>query len=349
METEKQFSSNFQKSKSFKNVIIILIGIIILTGVIGIFYWQKKETKPSSHLTPTPQTSSSPTKIPATPSITVLYPNGGETLQERDRCPIKWKAVDLPDSAKVNIDLFMPDTKDSMLIASNIPANQEVYWWKVTNSENWGKACLAKGTKVLMEYNLYKSIENIKKGDYVISYNFQKNEINTSKVLEVIRRKDPLVIINQKLRISPDQFIYTKQGFKQARDIRVGDYLFSNKGKFVKVYSIKYKTDRKTDTFDLVLKGSQNFFAENYLVHSVIKEEKEESNNKISFFEGVFDKFMELLFSIKKARGVENDYMPGSWVVGPYKIRITVIGMEKLSVYDESDGTFKIALSHSPQ
>ena len=48
MEIEKQFFSNSQKSKLFRKVIIILIGVIILAGVAtGIFYWQRKETKPS--------------------------------------------------------------------------------------------------------------------------------------------------------------------------------------------------------------------------------------------------------------------------------------------------------------
>ena len=65
METEKQFFSNSQKSKLFRNVIIILIGIVILTGAIGIFYWQKKETKTSPQLTPVTPTSPLPAKIPA--------------------------------------------------------------------------------------------------------------------------------------------------------------------------------------------------------------------------------------------------------------------------------------------
>ena len=69
METEKQFFSNSQKSKLFRNVIIILIGVVILAGVIGIFYWQKKETKPSPQLTPVTPTSPPPTEIPAEPSI----------------------------------------------------------------------------------------------------------------------------------------------------------------------------------------------------------------------------------------------------------------------------------------
>jgi len=65
METEKQFSSNSQKSKLFRNVIIILIDVVILAGVIGIFYWQKKGTKPSPQLTPVTPTFSPPTEIPA--------------------------------------------------------------------------------------------------------------------------------------------------------------------------------------------------------------------------------------------------------------------------------------------
>jgi len=78
METEKQFFSNSQKSKLFRNVIILLIGVVILAGVIGIFYWQKKETQPSPQLTPATPTSPSPTEIPSESFITVLYPNGGE-------------------------------------------------------------------------------------------------------------------------------------------------------------------------------------------------------------------------------------------------------------------------------
>ena len=114
METEKQFSSNSQKSKSFKNVIIILIGVVILTGVIGIFYWQKKETKPSSHLTPTPQTSSSPTKIPATPSITVLYPNGGEIWALGQSYKVRWKSVGVDKVNILLVDHRAPEIRGSM-------------------------------------------------------------------------------------------------------------------------------------------------------------------------------------------------------------------------------------------
>jgi len=66
METEKQFFSNFQKPKLFRNVIIILIGIIILAGVAGrgIFYWQKKKTGPQSS-SPVTSTIPGPTKTPA--------------------------------------------------------------------------------------------------------------------------------------------------------------------------------------------------------------------------------------------------------------------------------------------
>ena len=94
METEKQF---------FSKKIIILIGIIILTGVIGIFYWQKKETKPSPQLTPVTPTSPPPTEIPTEPSITVLYPNGGEKWTLGQSYKVRWKSVGVE---KVNVLLI---------------------------------------------------------------------------------------------------------------------------------------------------------------------------------------------------------------------------------------------------
>ncbi|MCD6085437.1 hypothetical protein J7J41_00370, partial [bacterium] len=110
METEKQFFSNSQKSKLFRNVIIILIGIIILSGVaIGIFYWQKKEAKTLSHLTPTTQT-----KIPAEPSITVLYPNGGEKWTLGQNCKVRWKSAGVEKVNVLLIDHRASEIRSSM-------------------------------------------------------------------------------------------------------------------------------------------------------------------------------------------------------------------------------------------
>jgi len=110
METEKQFFSNSQKSKLFRNVIIILIGVVILAGAIGIFYWQKKGTKPSPQLTPATPTSSPPTETPAEPSIIVLYPNGGEKWTLGQIYKVKWKSVGVEKVNILLIDYMAPES-----------------------------------------------------------------------------------------------------------------------------------------------------------------------------------------------------------------------------------------------
>ena len=88
-----------------------------------------------------------------------------------------------------------------MLIVSGLPSTQREYDWKVTTKGNWAFPCFAKGTKILMKDKSYKNIEDINVGEYVISYNLEKKEFTTSKVLRVIHRKDPaLIIVNGKLK-----------------------------------------------------------------------------------------------------------------------------------------------------
>ena len=200
-------------------------------------------------------------------SITVLSPNGGETLSEGSEYTIKWGASGLPNDAKVYITLFRTGDAN-MSIVSNLPATQREYVWKVTTANDWGYPCFGKGTKVLMESGTYKNIENISLGEYVVSFGLQKKKFENSKVVEIIQREDSVIIINQKLKIVPDQMIYVNGEFKIAKDVKIGDSLLDEKGETVKVYSVKQNLEKKIETYDFVLEGFQNFFAEGYLVHS---------------------------------------------------------------------------------
>ena len=68
METDKQIFPTPQKPKPLRIVLIILVGVIILTGIIGgIVYWQKKEHKP--HPFPVVPVFPNPTRIPAELSV----------------------------------------------------------------------------------------------------------------------------------------------------------------------------------------------------------------------------------------------------------------------------------------
>ena len=127
-------------------------------------------------------------------------------------------------------------------------------------------ACLAPDTKILMSDGSYKNIENIKVGDLVTSYEIETKEYKTAKVDKVIKRKDPLVIINDTLRAAPDEPVYLANGnIKEAIDIKTGDHLLGEKGNAVKVIETRYDA-QVVDTYDFTLENSNNFFADGYLV-----------------------------------------------------------------------------------
>jgi hypothetical protein len=128
------------------------------------------------------------------------------------------------------------------------------------------RACLASGTKILMSDGSYKNIENIQVGDLVTSFKIEMKEYKTAKVDKVIKRKDPLVIINNTLRAAPDEPVYLADGnIKEAVDIKIGDYLISEKGNAIEVVETRYDA-KVVDTYDFTLENGDNFFADGYLV-----------------------------------------------------------------------------------
>jgi len=211
------------------------------------------------------------------PSITVLYPNGGEKWYEGKEYTIKWKSRGLTSNDKISIEIWRDDNSNALI--GTVSGNTTSYTWKVNLSEiKWGKPCFAKGTKVLVKSfergEEIWPIEKIKPGDYVVSFDLEKREKTFSKVRRVIQRKDPLVIINKTLKAAPDQLIYTNKGFKKAKEIKVGDFLLNQKGELVRVFSTE-EDSIKRETFDLILeKEPENFFAEGFLVHSAPSEYK---------------------------------------------------------------------------
>jgi len=71
----------------------------------------------------------------ATPSITLLSPNGGEVLQVGQNYTIRWSSANLPVNAKISIYV----TEDNDLtnsVVRDLPANLTSYVWKVTSPES---------------------------------------------------------------------------------------------------------------------------------------------------------------------------------------------------------------------
>ena len=124
-------------------------------------------------------------------------------------------------------------------------------------------------TQILMADGSYESIEKIKAGDKVISYDLSKKQFVNNLVLSIVKGKNNYLLINNKLGITLNQKIYiADKGFIEAREVKIGDYLLNESKEKIKVNSIRNHS-KKVDVYDLVLKFPHNFFAEGYLVHNI--------------------------------------------------------------------------------
>lgn len=225
------------------------------------------------------------------PSVTVVSPNGGEILKEGQYYPIKWNTSNIPPYGKIDIELVSQNYRRSEFIARGLPATQKEYNWKVDLSFlESGVGSVAKGTKVLVKEGgkptgkpVYVNIENIKKGDLVVTYILGDKKVYPSRfsfvpVVEVIKKeieeefKINMIVINKKLRVTPSHLVYTlPDGFKKAQDIKIGDFLLKDNGETEKVELIEKYYERNVETFDLVLSLNSsgepgNYFADGYLV-----------------------------------------------------------------------------------
>ncbi|GBD34044.1 hypothetical protein HRbin34_00357 [bacterium HR34] len=235
------------------------------------------------------------------------------------------------------------DDGKSKVIARDIPVSQKEYKWvalddiptlddipRIDDFEPPGAACFAKGSKVLMRDGSYKNIEYIKEGDYIAVPNYEEpRKLESSKVVKVINRDDPIITINNKLKASPDQLIYTdKWWLKQSRDIKIGDKLMLQGWEEEEVFSVKPEQGI-FETYDFVLENNKDFFVEGYLVPSL-------PNENVSIFpiEG------KLELSYDYAKG-PTDYIE-SGAESKYKIKIEISNKHK--IFAESKGWFSILI-----
>ncbi len=132
-----------------------LLFVVILAAVLVCFPWQVTQVA----------------RAQASPSITIISPNGGEKFVEGQTIIVKWKVNNFPKDAKINIIVMRTDGLSGD-IGVNIPASQGRFVWKVkTEGTDWGygylnkpkapnKIVLAsfatpKNKKISYQYNMY--------------------------------------------------------------------------------------------------------------------------------------------------------------------------------------------------
>ncbi len=155
--------------------------------------------------------------------------------------------------------IYVYDKNNNLIISKNI---YEYY-------------CFVAGTKVLTE-NGYVNIENIKVGDEVYSYNFNNNELELKKVINLINSEAietyKMDIGDQTIEMSTRHELYIiDKGWTRAYDVKIGDKMISSDDKVVTIKKIDLITyDTPIKTYNLTVEGNNNYFVtySKVLVHN---------------------------------------------------------------------------------
>lgn len=134
--------------------------------------------------------------------------------------------------------------------------------------------CFTKGTLVYGK-NKFEPIENIKIGDSVYSYNFEKNEIELNRIINVLNRETKIlyqiITENEKINVTTEHPFYViNKGWVKAMNLESGQVLKSANLKS-DIIILGIKEESKTVTvYNIEVDGNHNYFVtkSNVLVHN---------------------------------------------------------------------------------
>lgn len=133
-------------------------------------------------------------------------------------------------------------------------------------------SCFLPGTGVLMADGSWKSIEEVRPGDMVMSYDVASGILVVDTVSETFVHTDPdqdYIIVNGGIKVTTNHPIWINGSWQEAGELKMGDSLLSSSGEDVIVKSIKRFSGTEEKLYNLEIKGSNhNFFAEGVLVHN---------------------------------------------------------------------------------
>lgn len=128
--------------------------------------------------------------------------------------------------------------------------------------------CFTKGTKVKTPLG-YATIESLKKGDLVKSYDTKVEAKVDSEVTETFLHKnhDGYLVINGNIKTTSNHPFYSNGDWVDAGELSVGDKILHVDGLEHTIESIE-NYDDTIDVYNIEVDGNHNYYAENYLVHN---------------------------------------------------------------------------------
>ena len=128
--------------------------------------------------------------------------------------------------------------------------------------------CFTKGTKVKTPLG-YATIESLKKGDLVKSYDTKVEAKVDSEVTETFLHEnhDGYLVINGNIKTTSNHPFYSNGDWVDAGELSVGDKILHVDGLEHTIESIE-NYDDTIDVYNIEVDGNHNYYAENYLVHN---------------------------------------------------------------------------------
>ena len=125
-----------------------------------------------------------------------------------------------------------------------------------------------KGTKVKTPLG-YATIESLKKGDLVKSYDTKVEAKVDSEVTETFLHEnhDGYLVINGNIKTTSNHPFYSNGDWVDAGELSVGDKILHVDGLEHTIESIE-NYDDTIDVYNIEVDGNHNYYAENYLVHN---------------------------------------------------------------------------------
>ena len=129
-------------------------------------------------------------------------------------------------------------------------------------------SCFLAGTDV-ETLNGTQPIESVQTGDSVMSIDFKKKDKVTSKVTETFVHKniDKYLIINDKIKTTPNHPFYSNGEWKEIGKLSIGDKILHSDGMEHTIESIE-QVNEPVMVYNIEVDKHHNYFAEGYLVHN---------------------------------------------------------------------------------
>jgi len=114
----------------------------------------------------------------------------------------------------------------------------------------------------------YKLISDINSGDILLAYNPETRRFSETNVVSIWSiMVDSYYVLNDGLKVTAEHPFFTGSGWKTARELVVGDELFTIEGRWI-VLDSKFEVDEEIEVYNMHVGAPNTFFAEDILVHN---------------------------------------------------------------------------------